>query len=610
MEEKSDFSNKLNYERFTQYFHYSSARPLSGGDIIYVSDISGQFNIWRQSMAGGLSPGYQRMLTAFSDWTVRGISLTRDERRIYFMADKNGDEHYQLFTIPSSGGEMNALTSDREITYMLNEGALDGAGSRLLYASNARTRTDFDIVVRDLKAGRESMPLETGYLWGDASWDHSGRRFKAVQQFSNTDVRSFFHDLKRKKTTEILPHKEEAIVYAAGWTADGRILLVTDLGSEFRKLLLYDPVSGSSSKIYAGRHDVEAVCSSASGNRVFYVINNGGYSEVYECRPGGKHSKLRLPKKGWVNFSGIEIDAKDRRLGMVWVRDAAPPEILLYDIKSGKNGFVTESMAGGVPAGIPSPELVHYKSFDGRDIPAFYYPPAGKSGKSPAVLSIHGGPEAQERPGWGYSGLYQFLQKSGIAVLCPNVRGSTGYGKTYQKLIHRDWGGNELRDFDSAARWLKSRKDIDAGRLGVFGGSFGGFATLSCVSRLPSYWKAGVDICGPSNLVTFCRSVPPFWQRFMKEWVGDAEKESDFLMERSPITYIEDVRADMLIVQGANDPRVVKAESDQMVQRLRDNGRSIEYMIFDDEGHGFTKTANARKGFGRCADFLAEKLKG
>ena len=223
-------------------------------------------------------------------------------------------------------------------------------------------------------------------------------------------------------------------------------------------------------------------------------------------------------------------------------------------------------------------------------------------------LSIHGGPEAQERPGWGYEGLYQFLQYSGIGVFCPNIRGSTGYGKSYQKLIHRDWGGNELQDLKFAAEWLMGRKEIDGSRMAVFGGSFGGFATLSCVTRLPEYWKAGVDICGPSNLLTFCKSVPPFWLRFMKEWVGDAETESDFLLQRSPITYIDRTKADMLIIQGANDPRVVKPESDQMVDRLKQMGRSVEYMVFPDEGHGFTKSENARKGFGAAADFLVAKL--
>ena len=157
-------------------------------------------------------------------------------------------------------------------------------------------------------------------------------------------------------------------------------------------------------------------------------------------------------------------------------------------------------------------------------------------------------------------------------MLAPNVRGSTGYGKTYQQLIHRDWGGDELKDFEAAARYLRSLDWVDSARLGVFGGSFGGFATLSCISRLPEYWAAAVDIVGPSNLVTFAKAVPPTWQRMMAEWVGDPETEADFLLSRSPITYVDQIRAPLFVIQGANDPRVVQGESDQIVELLRQRG--------------------------------------
>jgi len=170
------------------------------------------------------------------------------------------------------------------------------------------------------------------------------------------------------------------------------------------------------------------------------------------------------------------------------------------------------------------------------------------------VLSIHGGPEAQERPTYNYWGFYQYLLNLGIGVIATNVRGSTGYGISYQKLIHRDWGGGELKDFEWAAKHAQSLDWVDPQRLGVFGGSFGGFATLSCVSRLPQCWSAAVDIFGPTNLLTFTRSVPDFWKRIMKEWVGDPEEDAEMLTERSPITYVSDIRAPLLVIQGANDP--------------------------------------------------------
>jgi dipeptidyl aminopeptidase/acylaminoacyl peptidase len=223
-----------------------------------------------------------------------------------------------------------------------------------------------------------------------------------------------------------------------------------------------------------------------------------------------------------------------------------------------------------------------------------------------AVLSVHGGPESQSRP--LYWPLYQYLLSRGIAVLDPNIRGSTGYGKTYQRLIRRDWGGAELEDLRSARDWLSRQGWVDDDRVGVFGGSFGGFAVLSCVTRLPDRWAAAVDIFGPSNLVTFARAVPPTWKRLMAKWVGDPDDDRDLLLERSPITYVDAVRTPLLVIQGATDPRVVKGESDQMVDRLRELGRDVEYVVFEDEGHGFTRRRNEVKALGLAAEFLERKL--
>jgi dipeptidyl aminopeptidase/acylaminoacyl peptidase len=253
------------------------------------------------------------------------------------------------------------------------------------------------------------------------------------------------------------------------------------------------------------------------------------------------------------------------------------------------------------------PQLVRFPSHDGREVPAFLYRPEG-DGQFPVLLSIHGGPEAQERPMYMYAGFYQYLLAHGVGVLAPNVRGSTGFGATYQKLIHHDWGGAELGDFEQAVAYLRTLDWVDQGRIAVFGGSFGGFAALSCVSRLPKLWAAGVSIVGPSNLLTFVKAVPPTWRRLMARWVGDAETEQEFLMSRSPVTYADDIVAPLFVIQGANDPRVVKSESDQIVARLRERGVDVRYDVYDDEGHGFTKRANEIKALGDAGEFLLDHL--
>ena len=224
------------------------------------------------------------------------------------------------------------------------------------------------------------------------------------------------------------------------------------------------------------------------------------------------------------------------------------------------------------------------------------------------VVSIHGGPEAQERPAYAYNGLYQYLLSRGIGVLAPNIRGSSGYGISYQKLIHRDWGGGELEDIRHAAEYLRTLEWVDASRVAIFGGSFGGFATLSALTRLPEYWATGVDLVGPSNLVTFVESVPPFWRPTMRDWVGDAEDDRDLLLERSPITYIDQVRAPLLVMQGANDPRVVQAESDQMVEALRQRNLGVTYYVDEKSGHGPSSRADSVKWMKMIGEYLEDKL--
>jgi dipeptidyl aminopeptidase/acylaminoacyl peptidase len=207
-----------------------------------------------------------------------------------------------------------------------------------------------------------------------------------------------------------------------------------------------------------------------------------------------------------------------------------------------------------------------------------------------------------------YNGLYQYLLNRGFGILAPNIRGSSGYGKTYQKLIHRDWGGAELGDIEHAAKYLQSLDWVDTNRICVYGGSFGGFATLSAVTRLPGYWALGVDLVGPSNLLTFVNSVPPHWRSFMRGWVGDAEDDREMLVERSPITYVDQVRVPMLVIQGAKDPRVVKAESDQMVERIRKNGGDVRYYVDEQEGHGATRRENSVKWMKMVAEYIEEYL--
>jgi dipeptidyl aminopeptidase/acylaminoacyl peptidase len=291
--------------------------------------------------------------------------------------------------------------------------------------------------------------------------------------------------------------------------------------------------------------------------------------------------------------------------------DAAtrPAEIAVIELDRRRFRYLTDTRPAALRTVEPiEPEMVSYPSAGNRDIHALLYRPHGP-GPHPVLLSIHGGPEAQERPIYARSGLYQHLLAQGIAILAPNVAGSTGYGTAHQKLIYRDWGGTDLADLDHAVQYLHTLPWVDRDRIAVTGASYGGFAALSCLARLPYPWAAGVSICGPTNLVTLAQASPPTWKSFVATILGDPDTEADRLLQNSPVTYADNIAAPLFVIQGARDPRVPQAESDQIVHHLRERGVEVRYDIYPDEGHGFTNRDNELDAYRNMADFLAAHLR-
>jgi dipeptidyl aminopeptidase/acylaminoacyl peptidase len=436
---------------------------------------------------------------------------------------------------------------------------------------------------------------------------------------THTDYTIWLLDIHRKEMVQVIsPIEEKSRNIVGPWSPDGEgFYVITDLKREYSGLAFYDIRKSKFEWILTPEHDIESVELSQDGKVLVWAENINGYSNIFikNIQNGEVQEIPELSKKGVIG--GAKISSDGKRIGVIMTTPGSPSSIYVVDMQTKRVDRLTESLLGNIPdRKMIQPELIKYKSFDGLEIEALLYRARqsidnNSDDKLGAILSIHGGPTGQERSTYAYAGFYQYLANKGIAVFAPNFRGSTGYGKSFEKKIYHDWGGNELKDLEYAMKWMVSQNWVDNNRIGVFGASFGGFATLSCITRLAQYnWKAAVDIVGPSNLVTFAKSVPEHWKRFLGELVGDPEKEEDFLKERSPITYVDKIKptVNLLIIQGANDPRVVKNESDQIVERLRNKGIGVEYMVFDDEGHGFTKYSNLIKALKKSAEFLANSL--
>jgi dipeptidyl aminopeptidase/acylaminoacyl peptidase len=599
------------FERFVAYRRFGAGLAFSrdGAHVLFVSNMSGQFNLWRVPVGGG----WPDQLTSFTEHTVRQVAVSPRDDTIVVAADHDGDEFHQLFMLDPADRWPEQITDEPEVQHFVEPGAFSPDGTKLAYAANARTPADVEVWVRDLDTGETRSVFGEGKYAITADWSPDGTKLLTGDLRNNSDSSIHLVDLETGDAPEVTPHDEDGLYIPGPWAGDGSgFYFLSDEGREFRGLAFYDIAAGSYAWVETPEADIEEVTASADGRLLAWLVNEDGW-EVVRLRDLGSGEELPspdIPAGARPHLTGfrppIALSPDGTRLAVVLTGPRRPPEVWVADTGAGTSHAVTESRIG-VPRDeeLVDLELITYPTFDGREIPAWLYRP-DVAGPVPVVLSIHGGPEAQELP--LYHPLYQYLLSRGIAVMATNIRGSTGYGKSYQRLVQRDWGGGDMKDWEHAVKWLREQEWVDADRIGVYGGSYGGFAVLTCVTRLPDYWAAAVDIFGPSNLITAAKAVPPTWRRMMKRFMGDPEEDAELLLERSPMTYIENVKTPLLVIQGAKDPRVVKGESDQLVDKLRELGREVEYVVFEDEGHGFTKRQNEIKAMKLSAEFLERHL--
>ncbi|WP_185844752.1 S9 family peptidase [Nonomuraea sp. WAC 01424] len=551
--------------------------------------------------------GEPRRVAGFDGRTVRQFAWTPSGDKLVFSADENGDEQFRLYLVPLEGGEPTEISSGPDCQRILAESPFDPTGRFLAYTANDRNPADQDLIVHDLVAGklRRFTPPE-GVAFEAVSLSPDGRWLLSTGFRSNTDIAVYLTDLNDLNAEPgcVTSALGEGVFEPGAWAADSSgFHLLTDHWSEFTAAAFYDLEAKSLHAIADPSWDVEAL-DVAAGVRI-WSVNEAGRSRLHAERNG---SPLPLPEIPPGVISALSL-APDASLAVVLIDSAArPAELAVLDLVRHDFRYLTDTRPAALRVIDPIvPELITYPAGDGRDVHALLYRPDGP-GPHPVLLSIHGGPEAQERPIYARSGLYQHLLHQGIAILAPNFAGSTGYGTAHQKLIYRDWGGIDLDDLNQGILFLQTLGWPDTNRLAAMGASYGGFAALSCLARLPYSWAAGVSICGPSNLVTLAKASPPTWKTFVATVLGDPETCAEQLLERSPVTHADGITAPLFVIQGAHDPRVPQDESDQIVTRLRERGVEVRYDIYPDEGHGFTNRANELKAYEAISAFLHAHL--
>ncbi|WP_020653227.1 S9 family peptidase [Massilia niastensis] len=574
--------------------------------ILFSSNESGIFNAYTMPVGGGAP----RALTASTTDSTYALGYFYDDDRILFTRDQGGNERNHIYVRELDGTEKD-LTPGEKHKASFAGWRPDGSGFYVV--TNERDPKFFDVYLYDAKtyARRMVYQNESGMNVSAISRDGNWLAFDKPNTTSDSDV--YLYNLQTREMKHITPHKETASYSAATFDPESkRLLFTTNDGAEFERILGYELASGATVEVEKADWDLMGTSYSRNGQHRVSLVNRDGSTDVrvYEAASG---KAVALPKLPGGEMRGVTFSPSGKLMAFYVNGDRSPSNLYVHDFRSGKTSRLTRSLSREIdPDDLVEAQVVRFRSFDGTVVPSIFYKPKGASpnAKVPAVVYVHGGPGGQTRR--GYSAQIQYLVNHGYAVLGINNRGSSGYGKTFHRADDRKHGREPLWDCVEAKTWLASQGYIDPERIGIMGGSYGGYMTLAALAFRPETFKVGVNIFGVSNWVRTLESIPPYWEAQRKalyDEIGDPVKDKDLLVATSPLFHAHHIRTPLIVIQGANDPRVIKPESDEIVEAARKNQVEVEYVVFPDEGHGFSKKKNQIEANARILAFLDKHLK-
>jgi len=543
--------------------------------------------------------GARRQLTFFRE-PVGQVAVCPDPRAGSFLyaRDVGGGEFFQLFMFDLANASSTLLTDGRS----RNGGAVwNRDGSAFAYSSTRRNGRDTDVYLALRSNPQQARAIVTeGGSWRAVEFSPDGTRLLVVKGVSANESYPFVYDLEAATLTPLHRAPGPVAYGAATWAADGRhVYYTSDEGSEFQHLRLRDTAGAMADEVLTGDipWDVEGLELSRDGRTLAFTVNEDGVSALYllDTRTRERRKAANLPA-GQV--FGLRFHPRSPQLAMTINSARSPGDVYVLDVKSNQLVRWTYSEVGGLDTNrFVEPTLIRYPTFDQvngqpRQIPAFYYRPRG-AGPFPVLINIHGGPEAQFIPTFSPM-LQYYVNELGIAVLAPNVRGSSGYGKTYLTLDNGYLREDSVKDIGALLDWIAAQKELDASRVAVIGGSYGGYMVLASLVHYNDRLRCGIDIVGISNFVTFLTNTQDYRRDLRRVEYGDEQDPEmrAFLERISPLTNAHRITRPLFVVQGLNDPRVPVSESEQMVRTVRANGGTVWYLLARDEGHGFRKHTN------------------
>jgi protease II len=599
---------KYSIEQFYKNIEYTGCSfSFDESKLLVASNETGIFNLVALPVDGSKAI----RLTHSTSESLFAISYFPEDNRILYSSDIGGNELGHIYMLNEDGSSID-LTPWEQAKSDFIEWAHDNKS--FFFISNKRDPKFFDLYEMELQTFQSKMIyLNKDGL--DVEAISKNKMYLALSKsISSSNNEIYLYNLGKNELQHISAHEGDAQYNAQFFDLETQHLFyLTNENNDFQYLIKYDIETGIKEKVWGTKWDVWYAF--YSYNEKYMVIGvNDDARTVVNVVDLSNGDNISLPYFGEKDINSIRISRSEQIMQMTVGSSSSPNDIFCYHFNTKELKKLTQSLNPEInPSDLVSGRVVHFPSFDGLSIPALYYQPheAAPGNKVPALIWVHGGPGGQSR--LSYNSLIQFLVNHDYAILAVNNRGSSGYGKEFNKMDDLRHGDVDLKDCIFGKNFLTGTGVIDPGRIGIIGGSYGGYMTMAALAFTPDEFAVGVNIFGVTNWLRTLKSIPPYWESFRTalytEMGNPNTIDSVMLYNTSPLFHAKNVKKPLMVMQGANDPRVLQAESDEMVKAVRANGIPVEYVLFEDEGHGFVKKENEIEGYAKILDFLDKYLK-
>ncbi len=581
--------------------------------LLVSSKETGIFNAYEIDIASG----EMEQLTSSADNAVFAQSYFPKDDRIIFTSDQGGNEISHIY-VRNSDGTTRDLTPDSTAKASYYGWSHDK--SKFYYGSNKRDPRYFDFYQMKTSGGETEGPVyESTMVYENneglnvSSISRDGRYLALSQTITTNNSNMYLLDTQSGEAKLISEHKGDTQYAPQYFSPDGKELYyLTNENNEFMYIKKYDLSSGETEDVQKENWDVMYTYLSHNAKYTVVAIHNDARTEIKIYDEEGM--SIKLPELPAGDITGVNISDSEKLMSFSVSSSKSPSNLYVYNFENGEVKQMTDTMNPEInPDDLVEGEVIRFASFDGMEIPALLYKPKGiKEGeKVPAMLMIHGGPGGQTR--LNYTPRLQYYLNHGYAILAVNNRGSSGYGKTFYAADDKKHGQDDLQDCIESKKFLATLDYIDTTKIGIMGGSYGGYMVMAALAFAPEEFSVGVNYFGVTNWLRTLNSIPPWWESFREALyveMGDPKADSVMLYNKSPLFHTENITKPFIVLQGANDPRVLQVESDEIVANARENGVPVEYVIFDDEGHGFVKKENNITASKSVLKFLDKYLKG